>query len=97
MATHRGRCHWQVVRDVAAMATKPFVVSHTGVQGTCPSNRNLSDELLHAIADKGGIVGIAFFPEVRPVAPSRQPCTVWPCVPHVVALCSAGGMRVDSR
>lgn len=90
MATHRGRCHWQVVRDVAAMATKPFVVSHTGVQGTCPSNRNLSDELLHAIADKGGIVGIAFFPEVRPVAPL-------PSAMHCVALRASRGGAVLCR
>ena len=55
---------WQVVRDVASMATKPFVVSHTGVQGTCELDRNLSDELLKAIGEAGGLVGIGFFKKV---------------------------------
>jgi microsomal dipeptidase-like Zn-dependent dipeptidase len=38
------------------------VVSHTGVQGTCPGPRNLSDDQLRRIAGQGGVVGIGFFP-----------------------------------
>ncbi len=30
------------LRDVNAMATKPVVVSHTGVKGVCDNNRNLT-------------------------------------------------------
>ena len=43
------------------MATKPVVVSHTGVKGTCDNNRNLSDEQLKSIAKTGGIIGIGFW------------------------------------
>lgn len=49
------------VRDVLAMATKPVVVSHGGVQGTCPGLRTLSDEQLRGIAATGGVIGIGFF------------------------------------
>jgi len=51
----------QTIDDVLAMATRPVVVSHTGVKGTCDNNRNLSDEQLRAIAAKGGLVGIGFW------------------------------------
>ena len=47
--------------DVLAMATRPVVVSHTGVQGTCPGPRNLSDAHVQAIAAQGGVIGIAYF------------------------------------
>lgn len=51
----------RVIEDVLARATRPVVVSHTGVRATCDSNRNLSDDQLRAIAAKGGVVGIGFF------------------------------------
>jgi membrane dipeptidase len=38
----------------------PVFCSHTGVRGATPSWRNLSDEALRAIADRGGVVGILF-------------------------------------
>ncbi|CAH9057904.1 hypothetical protein PSECIP111951_01762 [Pseudoalteromonas holothuriae] len=47
--------------DVIEHASKPVVVSHTGVKGTCDNNRNLSDEQLRQIAKSGGLVSIAFF------------------------------------
>lgn len=49
------------IDDVLAMATRPVVVSHTGVRGTCDSRRNLSDDQLRAIARGGGVVGIGFW------------------------------------
>lgn len=51
----------KTLEDVLSMATKPVVVSHTGVKGTCDNNRNLSDEQLKAIAKTGGIIGIGFW------------------------------------
>ena len=36
----------QQIDDVLAMATRPVVVSHTGVKGTCDNRRNLSDDQL---------------------------------------------------
>ncbi|MGB4974885.1 MAG: dipeptidase [Cyclobacteriaceae bacterium] len=47
--------------DVLSLTTKPIVVSHTGVKGTCDNNRNLSDAQLRAIAATGGVVGIGFW------------------------------------
>lgn len=51
----------KTIDDVLKIATKPVVVSHTGVKGTCDNQRNLSDEQLKSIAKTGGIVGIGFW------------------------------------
>lgn len=40
-----------LVDDVLARATRPVVVSHTGVKGTCDNRRNLDDDRLAAIVD----------------------------------------------
>jgi microsomal dipeptidase-like Zn-dependent dipeptidase len=44
-----------------ALARKPVVISHTGVEGTCPGPRNLSDDQLRGIARNGGVVGIGYW------------------------------------
>jgi len=50
-----------LIDDVLAMATRPVLVSHTGVEGTCPGTRNLSDKHLQAIAATGGVIGIGYW------------------------------------
>jgi membrane dipeptidase len=48
--------------DACSVATKPPIVSHTGVLGAHHHWRNVGDEQLRAIADKGGVVGVIFYP-----------------------------------
>ena len=50
-----------LIDDVLAMATRPLLVSHTGVEGTCAGTRNLSDKHLRAIAATGGVIGIGYW------------------------------------
>jgi membrane dipeptidase len=47
--------------DAIAMARRPVVSSHGGVQATCKVNRNLSDDQLRAIAGTGGLIGIGYW------------------------------------
>ena len=47
--------------DVLAAATHPVVISHTGVKGTCPGARNISDDHIRGIAATGGVIGIGFW------------------------------------
>lgn len=51
----------QGIDDALQLVTKPVVISHTGVKGTCNNNRNLSDDQLRRIAATGGVVGIGFW------------------------------------
>jgi membrane dipeptidase len=48
--------------DACGLATKPPIVSHTGVLGAFDHWRNIDDEQLRAVADKGGVVGVIFCP-----------------------------------
>lgn len=50
-----------VIDDVLAMASRGVVVSHGGVQGTCPGPRNLTDDAARRIAATGGLIGIGFW------------------------------------
>jgi membrane dipeptidase len=54
-------CSHQCVTEVLAMATRPVVSSHGGVQATCKVNRNLSDEHIRGVAKTGGIIGIGYW------------------------------------
>jgi microsomal dipeptidase-like Zn-dependent dipeptidase len=51
----------KTIDDVLRIATRPVIVSHTGVKGTCDNMRNLSDDQLKAVANNGGIVGVGFW------------------------------------
>ena len=46
--------------EALELATRPPMVTHTGVNGVHRSWRNLDDEQIRAIADRGGCVGIIF-------------------------------------
>ena len=51
----------RMIDDVLAMATRPVVVSHTGVKGTCEHIRNLSDDHVRGVAATGGVIGIGYW------------------------------------
>lgn len=51
----------KLIDDTLSIATKPILVSHTGVRGICDNVRNLSNQHLYKIAATGGLVGIAMF------------------------------------
>ena len=51
----------QVVAEVLEIAERPLIVSHTGIKGHCNSHRNISDDLMVRIAEKGGLIGIGFW------------------------------------
>ena len=49
------------VAEVLAMATRPIVSSHGGVQATCKVNRNLTDDEVRGVAKTGGVIGIGYW------------------------------------
>merc|ERR1711916_19525 len=54
-----------LIMDLCKKAKRPVLNSHAGVKAVCPGNRTLSDEAVLAIAQTGGVLGVAFF----------RPCT----------------------
>lgn len=49
------------VAEILAMARRPVVSSHGGVQAVCGVNRNLSDTEIRGVAATGGIIGIGYW------------------------------------
>lgn len=47
--------------DVAALAKKPFVASHSNARAVCDHPRNLTDHMLRALANRGGATGLNFY------------------------------------
>lgn len=52
-----------VARDVLDTPGARIMVSHTGIHGHCPQQRNFTDDLMQDITAAGGIVGIGFWSE----------------------------------
>lgn len=50
---------WQV----QGVARRPLIASHSNCRALCPSPRNLTDEMLRVIAQRGGVVGINLAPD----------------------------------
>ena len=48
--------------EVAEMATRPLVASHSNSRAVCSHPRNLTDEQFGMIRDSGGLVGLNFYP-----------------------------------
>lgn len=47
--------------DVMKLTRKPIVASHSNCRAIAPHRRNLSDEMIRALADKGGVMGLNFY------------------------------------
>ncbi|MEI6092594.1 MAG: membrane dipeptidase [bacterium] len=52
----------QTIYDVAKITKKPIVFSHGGVRAISKSIRSLDDDVIKAVADTGGIIGVTFYP-----------------------------------
>lgn len=46
--------------DVMEVSRDPVIASHSGCRAINPHRRNMSDEMLRALADNGGVIGIVF-------------------------------------
>ena len=51
------RGFWDIVRNTK----KPFVASHSNARALCGHARNLTDDMIRAIADRGGVIGLNYY------------------------------------
>lgn len=47
--------------DVCGVATRPFVASHSNCRALCDNPRNLTDEMVRAVAERGGVIGVNLY------------------------------------
>lgn len=60
------------VRDVLALSTAPVIASHSSARAVTNHPRNLPDDLLRAIAAKGGVVQAVAYKEFLKKDPARE-------------------------
>ena len=51
-------CFW----DVVDVKEGPFIASHSNCRAVCDHQRNLTDDMIRALADHGGVMGMNFAP-----------------------------------
>ena len=81
--------------DVARRAKRPFVASHSNARQICPCVRNLTDETIRALAEKGGVTGLNFCADFLTKAQENtpNPGTVEAVVRHAKHIVKVGGME----
>jgi membrane dipeptidase len=67
--------------DVIKRSKAPIVASHSNCYALCPHLRNLKDEQIKALADKGGVIGITFVPNF--LTQEKRKTTVGDVVKHI--------------
>jgi membrane dipeptidase len=60
------------VRDALAVSSAPLIASHSGARAVLDHPRNLPDDLLHAIAAKGGVIQAVAYKEFLKNDPGRE-------------------------
>lgn len=59
--------------DVIETAARPFVASHSNARAVCPCVRNLTDEMIRALAERGGVMGLNFCADFLRTMPEGAP------------------------
>lgn len=80
--------------DVEKHATKPFIASHSNARTCCNHPRNLTDDMLKAIAKHGGITGINYCASFLDPNPNAEQCqsTVAFMADHISHIANVAGI-----
>ena len=79
--------------DVAKLCQKPFVASHSNCRALNPHPRSMTDEMIRALADRGGIMGVNFCPGFLGKDIDRTDSRVEDLVRHLRHMVNVGGLE----
>jgi membrane dipeptidase len=68
-------CFW----DVVDVKKGPFIASHSNCRAVCDHQRNLTDDMIRALAEHGGVMGMNF----APAFVDKEKATVKKLVDHI--------------
>ncbi len=60
--------------DIVEHSTRPFAASHSNCRALAPHCRNLTDEMIRAMAERGGIAGLNYCAQFLDHQPSAELC-----------------------
>jgi membrane dipeptidase len=81
--------------DVLDTSKEPVVASHSNSRAVCPHPRNLTDDMIRALSDKGGVIGMNFATDfVHKTKPSVE--TLVDHIDHIVDIVGPGHVGLGS-
>ena len=82
--------------DIANHSTRPFAASHSNCRALSPHNRNLTDEMIQVMAEKGGLVGLNYCAGFLDDQPSPDLCrsTTALMAKHAAHFKQVGGIEI---
>jgi membrane dipeptidase len=81
--------------DLMDLARGPVIASHSNSRSVCYHPRNLTDEMIRSLADRGGVMGMNFAPSfVHPTGPSVE--TLVDHLDHIVGLVGSDHVGLGS-
>jgi len=92
-ASHSG---YRTTSDAIASSSKPILISHAGCAAVSAHPRNKPDEILKALADRGGYFGVFLMPYLvaSPTVPTRE--HVMAHLLHAINVCGADHVGIGS-
>lgn len=79
--------------DVLHHTKKPFIASHSNARAVCGHVRNLTDDMIRKLAERGGVTGINFCAAFTQEARGKKPFgTVEGLVRHIRHIADVGGI-----
>lgn len=82
--------------DVLSHSTKPFVASHSNAREVCGFVRNMTDDMIRKLSERGGCMGLNFCADFLETVPEgeKNPGTVAAVVRHAKHIVNVGGIEV---
>lgn len=87
--THVGN---QTALDAADLSEQPVVLTHSNARELCDNPRNVSDELIRAVAASGGVIGVTAYASLTETTPNQW-ATVDDMVSHIVHVAGMVGIE----
>lgn len=78
--------------DVAGISKKPFIASHSNSRAMTDHPRNMSDEMIRALAERGGVMGLNFAPAF--LQEQGKESRIEDMVRHILHIRNVGGSGV---
>lgn len=81
--------------DVLRETHRPFVASHSNARAVCPCVRNLTDDMIRALGERGGVAGLNFCADFLCQKPAGEPNpgTIADIVAHAKHIVNVGGIE----
>ena len=82
--------------DIVEHGTRPFAASHSNCRALAPHTRNLTDEMIRAMAERGGLVGLNYCAGFLDDQPSPDLCrsTTALMAKHAAHFKQVGGIEI---